>query len=144
MHDPERESAIAAASKAAEWHAGREGLGATFERIVVAGDAAVASFVVDAGRRMIVGLERAGGDWDVLNSRVIGPEQGGFESFRPSEHRTGHWTIIAAGLAPDGASRAAIALAGHQHIVPVTERLYLFAVALEGEPEPERLPISFG
>jgi hypothetical protein len=39
----------------------REGLAVTFERIVVADAAAVASFLVDARRRMIVGLEREPG-----------------------------------------------------------------------------------
>jgi hypothetical protein len=144
MHDPEQAAAIAAATEAAEWHAGREGLAVTFERIVVAGDAAVASFVVDANRRMIVGLERASADWDALNSQVLGPDQRAFQSFRPSEHRPGHWTIIAGGLAPDGASRASITLAGDQHVVvPVLERFYLFAVGLDDEPELERLPVSF-
>src|SRR5512132_2521342 len=84
MHHPEQEAAIAAATEAAEWHAGREGLGVTFERIVVAGDAAVASFVVDASRRMIVGLERARGDWDALDSTVLGPNHGASQSFQPT------------------------------------------------------------
>jgi hypothetical protein len=143
MHHPEQEAAIAAATEAAEWHAGREGLGVTFERIVVAGDAAVASFVVDASRRMIVGLERARGDRDALDSTVLGPNHGASQSFRPSEHRAGHWTIIAGGLAPDGASRASITVAGDQHVVPVIERLSLFAVALDGEPGLEPVPVSF-
>jgi hypothetical protein len=143
MHDPEQEAAIAAATEAAEWNAEREGLKVTFERIVVAGDAAVASFVVDASRRMIVGLERARGDWDVLKSTVLGPNHHASQSFRPSEHRAGHWTIIAGGLAPDGASRAYITLASDQYVAPVIERLYLFAVALDGEPELERLSVSF-
>jgi hypothetical protein len=75
MHEPEHAAAIATATEAAEWHAGRERLAVTFERIVVAGDAAVASFVVDVSRRLIVGLERASSEWDALNSRVIGPDQ---------------------------------------------------------------------
>jgi hypothetical protein len=143
MHDPEQDAAIAAATEAAEWDAAREGLTLTFERIVVAGDAAVASFVVDASRRMIVGLERARDDWDALNSTVLGPDHRASQSFRPSEHRTGRWTIFAAGLAPDGVSGASITLAGDQHVVPVIERLYLFAVAVDREPELEPLAVSF-
>ena len=115
----------------------------TFERIVVAGDAAVASFVVDESRRIIVGLERASGNWDALNSTVLGPDHRASQSFRPSEHRTGRWTIIAAGLAPDGATRASITLAGDQRVVPVIERLYLFAVAVDREPELDPFAVSF-
>jgi hypothetical protein len=48
MHDPEQGAGFAAATEAAQWHAGLEGLTVTFERIVVPGDVAVASFVVDA------------------------------------------------------------------------------------------------
>jgi hypothetical protein len=140
MHDPEQDAAIAAATEAAEWDA--QGLALTFERIVVAGDAAIASFVVDASRRMIVGLERAR-DWDALSSTVLGPDHRASQSFRPSEHRTNRWTIFAAGLAPDGVSGASITLAGDQHVVPVIERLYLFAVAVDREPELEPLAVSF-
>jgi NAD(P)-dependent dehydrogenase (short-subunit alcohol dehydrogenase family) len=50
---------------------------------------------------------------------------------------------IAAGLAPDGVSGASITLAGDQHVVPVIERLYLFAVAVDREPELEPLAVSF-
>jgi hypothetical protein len=107
-----------------------------FERIVVADDAAVASFVVDARRRMIVGLEREPGDWVALNSTVLGLDQRAFESLRPSEHRAGRWTIIAGGLAPDGASSASITLSGDQRLVPVVDGLYLFAVVFEHEPDP--------
>jgi hypothetical protein len=58
MNAAGQEAAIVAATEAAEWHAEREGLALTFERIVVAGGAAVASFAVDADRRLIVSLER--------------------------------------------------------------------------------------
>ena len=98
---------------------------------------------MDASRRIIVCLEGAGADWDALGSRVLGPDHHAFQSFRPSEHRAGRWTIIAGGLAPDGASSASIVLGGDRYVVPVIERLYLFAVALDGQPELERLPVSF-
>jgi hypothetical protein len=144
MRDPEQEAAIAAATEAAEWHAGREDLTVTFERIVVGGDAAVACFVVDQGRRMIVALERTRRHgWDALTSTVLGPEHNGSQSFRPSEERADHWTIIAAGLAPEHATTASVAFAGEQHLLPVIDGLYLFAVGVEGEPELERLPVSF-
>ena len=92
---------------------------------------------------MIVCLERTGADWDALGSRVLGPDHHAFQSLRPSEHCAGRWTIIAGGLAPDGASSASIILGGDRYVVLVIERLYLFAVALDGQPELERLPVSF-
>jgi hypothetical protein len=144
MRDQEQGAAIAAATEAAEVDAGREGLVVTFERIVLAGDAAVAAFLAGTGQRMIVGLELAHGNWHALNSRVLGPERQAFQSVRPSEHRARHWTIIAGGLAPDGASRASIALAGDKHVVPVTDGLYLVAISLDREPEHEPLSVSFG
>jgi hypothetical protein len=144
MHDPEQEAAITAATKAAEWHGDREDLTVTFERIVVEGDAGVACFVADEGRRMVVGLERTRRhEWDALTSTVLGPDAPAAQSFRPSEERAGHWTIIAAGLAPKRATGASVAFAGKQHLVPVIEGVYLFAVAVEGEPELERLPVTF-
>ena len=143
MSAPGQDAAIAAAAEAAEWHAEREGLALTFERIVVAGGAAVASFTVDTNRRLIVSLERNDADWEALTSTVLGPDHGASHSFRPSEHRAGHWTITAAGLAPASASRASIVLAGAGHVVPVIDRLYLFAVVLDREPESERLAVSF-
>jgi hypothetical protein len=36
-----------------------------------------------------------------------------------------------------------IILGGDRYVVLVIERLYLFAVALDGQPELERLPVSF-
>jgi len=144
VHDPEQQTAIAAATDAAEWVAVRERLAVAFERIAVAGDAAVASFVVDGSRRMIVGLERAPDDWDALDSTVLGPnERDAFQSFRPSEHRADHWTIIATGLAPERAAKASVSFAGNQHLVPVIDRLYLFAIGVEAEPALERLPVAF-
>jgi hypothetical protein len=143
MNAPEQAAAIAAATEAAEWHAEREGVAVTFERIVIASDAAVASFAMDANRRMIVSLERNGGDWEALKSVVLGHDHGASQSFRPSEHRAGEWTITAAGLAPASASKASILLARAQHVVPVIDGLYLFAVVLDREPACERLAVSF-
>lgn len=143
MDAPEQEAAIAAATEAAEWDAEREGLAVRFERIVIASDAAVASFATDANRRMIVSLERNDGDWEALKSTLVGHDHGASQSFRPSEQRAGHWTITVAGVAPASASKASIVLAGVQHVVPVIDRLYLFAVGLDQEPEFERLAVSF-
>jgi hypothetical protein len=143
MNAPEQEAAIAAATEAAGWHAERERLALTFERIVVAGGAAIASFVVDANRRLVVGLERNDADWDALTSTVLGPDHGATQSFQTSEHRAHHWIITAAGLAPASASRASIVIADAEHVVPVIDRLYLFAAVLDREPEPERLAVNF-
>lgn len=144
MHDSAQEAAIAAATEAAKWEGDREDLMVTFERIVVEGDAAVACFAADEGRRMVVGLERTRRHgWDALTSTVLGPDAPAAQAFRPSEERAGHWTIIAAGLAPDHAARASVAVAGKQHLVPVIEGVYLFALGLEGEPELEQLTVTF-
>src|SRR5690348_15743184 len=98
MHDQEQEAAVAAAARA------------EFERIVVAGDAAVASFAVDANRRMIVSLGRAHGDWEALKSTVPGRDHEATQSRcaerasrrPPDDHRRRR--------RPDGASRASVAL----------------------------------
>jgi hypothetical protein len=140
--DPRQKAAILAATESAEWDARRQRLTVSFERILVAGDAAVASFIVDGRRRMVVGLEWTGDDWSALSSTVVGPAPGGFQSFRPSEHRPDHWTVIAAGLAPAGSLNAVIAFAGEERTVPVVDRLYLFALGVEGEPELEPLDIE--
>jgi hypothetical protein len=78
-----------------------------------------------------------------MTSTVLGPDHGASQSFRPSEHRAGHRTIIAAGLAPAGVSRASIVLAGVEYVVQVIDRLYLFAAVLDREPESARLAVSF-
>lgn len=140
--DPRHEAAIAAATERAEWDARQQGLTVSFERILVAGDAAVASFVVDQGRKMVVWLERTVSRWDQLGSTVLGPKVEGFQSFRPSEDRPNHWTVIAAGLAPAGRVSAVITFAGEEHTVPVVDGLYLFAVGVEGELQLERLPVK--
>jgi hypothetical protein len=143
VRDPKQEAAMMAAIEAADWEADRQGLAITFERILIADDAAVASFVVDGSRRMIVGLERAHRDWEALDSTLVGPDSRDFQSFRPSEYRAGHWTIVAAGFAPTPAARASISFAGDQHLVPVIDGLYLFAVGVDREPEFERLLVRF-
>jgi hypothetical protein len=140
--DPRHQGAIAAATESAEWDARQQGLTVSFERILVAGDAAVASFVVDQGRKMVVWLERTVKRWDQLGSTVLGPKPGGFESFRPSEDRPNHWTVVAAGLAPAGHVTAVITFAGEEHAVPVVDGLYLFAVGVKGDPQLERLPVK--
>ena len=83
-------------------------------------------------------------------ARLGRPELGGarprspsLQEFRPGKHHTECWTIIAAGLAPDGVSGASITLAGDPHVVPVIEHLYLFTVAVDREPELEPLAVSF-
>jgi hypothetical protein len=143
VRDPEQEAATTAATAAAEWDTARQGAALVFERILVVGDAAVASFVVDGSRRMIVGLERTHRGWDALDSTVLGPDTRAFQSFRPSEHRSDHWTIIAAGFAPEGAAKASVSVAGDQHLVPVLDGLYLFAVGVDAEPELHQLPVRF-
>jgi hypothetical protein len=140
--DPRHEAGIVAATESAEWDARRQGLTVSFERILLVGDAAVASFVVDDVRKMVVWLEWTGKRWNQLGSTVLGPKAGGFQSFRPSEDRPNHSTVIAAGLAPAGRTSAVITLAREEHVVPVVEGLYLFAVGVEGELQPERLPVK--
>jgi hypothetical protein len=140
--DPRHEAVIVAATESAGWDARRQGLTVSFERILLAGDAAVASFVVDEDRKMVVWLEWTGKQWNQLGSTVLGPKTGGFQSFRPSEDRSNYWTVIAAGLAPAGRTSAVITLAGEEHAVPVVEGLYLFALDVEGELQLERLLVK--
>jgi hypothetical protein len=149
MHDEQaRAAAFAEAAEAAGWHADREGLAVTFERILVSGDAAVAVFTISAGcRRMFVSLERTGSGWDALDSTVVGPDNGGWQSFRPSDTRPDHWTVVAAGVAPERARTAVIVFGRQDQAVPVVDGVYLYAVALERlpdfEPELQRLPVRF-
>jgi hypothetical protein len=149
VHDEQaRAAASAEAADAAGWHADREGLAVTFERILVSGDAAVAAFTISAGcRRMFVSLERTRSGWDALDSTVIGPDNGGWQSFRPSETRPDHWSVVAAGVAPDRARTAVIVFGRQEHAVPVVDRVYLYAVTVKRLPnferELQRLPVRF-
>jgi hypothetical protein len=137
------DAAIATATETAQWDARRAGLTIGFDRIVVTATAAVASFVVGEGRRMIVGLEWTGTEWVALKSTVLGPDHRGSQSFRPSEHRPGHWTIVVGGLAPAGVATAVISLLGEERRVPVVDGLYLFAAGVDDEPELEPLEVEF-
>jgi hypothetical protein len=140
--DARRDAAIAVATENAEWDARQLRLTARFERILVAGDAALAAFKVDESRRIVVGIEWTDEEWEALDSTVIGPSTEGFQSVRPSEHRPDRWTVIVAGLAPVGSLKAAIVFAGDEHVVPVLDRLYLFALGVEGQLDLEPLSIE--
>jgi len=57
MAGTNEQQAITAATESAEWAASKEHLKVEFERIVLAGDAAVASFTVGSNQRWIVPLD---------------------------------------------------------------------------------------
>jgi len=57
MHDREHEAAIAAAGEAAEWHAEREGLAVTFDRIVVVGESTESGFNIEEPHHVPVPVE---------------------------------------------------------------------------------------
>jgi hypothetical protein len=132
-HWPDGETAVAAAWEAARMQAEAHRLIVTFERIVVVGAAAAASFLSDDGTRVIVSLERAR-RWEWLGARVIDERTRRHRSLRPSEYERGRWIAGAAGVAPPRATTALIAFAGRQERVPVVNGLYLFAASLTDDP----------
>jgi hypothetical protein len=71
--DPREDEAVAEATEAVACEARRDGLSLAFERMFIAGDAAVASFRGQGKTRKIVKLEWTGKVWDVLGSTVLGP-----------------------------------------------------------------------
>jgi hypothetical protein len=135
MAGTNEQQAITAATESAEWAASKEHLKVEFERIVLAGDAAVASFTVGSNQRWIVPLEWNGREWDALGASIFDSQSRATRSVRPSEVRRSHWTVVAAGFAPLEATRAIVYFAGRDHEVPVVSGLYMFAAAVDRKPE---------